>query len=220
MRTNENWPEIVDSLRGHPAKEKFLRETENCLRILGWRKTNGTMVSCPPADNISGRSDIVLLKQGGTTGLQAFPIMTESPSSMSYGMGLYVGENIRLYYKASGREGTPVCVLTVEIKEDDANGPLLCDLLSFKTFNLKSIENFCLRHYNLMRTGCSFRRWTEDFLSRDTGVDNLTDLLMEKFTSEGFEESLVREELDRLNLRVHYGKGYAAITVRNPKCLG
>ena len=48
MGTNENWPEIVDSLqpylKGAPAKEKFLKETENSLKILGWRKTNGTMV--------------------------------------------------------------------------------------------------------------------------------------------------------------------------------
>lgn len=125
-------------------------------------------------------------------------------------------EKIRLYYKAPARENTPVCVLTAEIRENNANGPLLCDLLSFKAFNLKSMENFCLRRYNLMRTGGSFRQWKEDFLSGDTGVENLAGLLMEKFMAEGFEESLVREELDRLDLRVRYEKGHAAITLRNP----
>lgn len=220
MGTNENWPEIVDSLRpylkGAPAKEKFLKETENSLKILGWRKTNGTMVSHSPADGNPGGPDLLLLKQGETTGLQAFPVMTEPPTFMNHTAGLYAGENIRLYYKAPARENTPVCVLTAEIREDDANGPLLCDLLSFKAFNLKSMENFCLRRYNLMRTGGSFRQWTEDFLSGDTGVENLAGLLMEKFMAEGFEESLVREELDRLDLRVRYEKGHAAITLRNP----
>lgn len=73
MGTNENWPEIVDSLRpylkGAPAKEKFLKETENSLKILGWRKTNGTMVSHSPVDGNPGGADIILLKQRETTGL-------------------------------------------------------------------------------------------------------------------------------------------------------
>lgn len=43
MKTNENWPEIVDTLRpytnGSPAKGRRLKDIENCLRFLGWRKT-------------------------------------------------------------------------------------------------------------------------------------------------------------------------------------
>lgn len=35
--------------------------------------------------------------------------------------------------------------------------------------------------------------------------------------AEGFEESLVREELDKLGLRVSYKKGHAAITLRYPE---
>ena len=39
MKTNENWPEIVDTLRpytnGSPAKGRRLKDIENCLRFLG-----------------------------------------------------------------------------------------------------------------------------------------------------------------------------------------
>ncbi|MFR5926907.1 hypothetical protein [Phocaeicola vulgatus] len=175
------------------------------------------MVSCPPEDRSSGKPDIVLLKRGKDAGLQAFPVMTESPGEMVYAMGLYIGDNIRLYYNAPGEKGTPACVLTAEIRVDDANGPLLCDLLSFKGFNLKSMENFCLRRYNLVRTGGSFLQWTEDFLSGSTGTGNVAGLLREKFMAEGFEESLVREELDKLGLRVSYKEGHAAITLRYPE---
>lgn len=38
-----------------------------------------------------------------------------------------------------------------------------------------------------------------------------------KFMAEGFEESLVREELDKLGLRVSYKEGHAAITLRYPE---
>ena len=181
MKTNENWAEIVDTLHpyldGSREKERYLKDIGNCLRFLGWRKTNGTMVSCPPEDRSSGKPDIVLLKRGKDAGLQAFPVMTESPGEMVYAMGLYIGDNIRLYYN----------------------------------------ENFCLRRYNLVRTGGSFLQWTEDFLSGSTGTGNVAGLLREKFMAEGFEESLVREELDKLGLRVSYKEGHAAITLRYPE---
>lgn len=42
MKTNEDWSEIVDTLRpylnGNPAKEKLLKDVENCLRFLGWKR--------------------------------------------------------------------------------------------------------------------------------------------------------------------------------------
>lgn len=139
------------------------------------------------------------------------------PDSMAYTTGLYMGENIRLYYKPGEKTDRPVCVLTVELREDDANGPVLCDLLSYKEFDLKSMENFCLRRYNLIRTGGSFRQWVEDFLSGSIGTENLTGLLRERFMADGFEESLVREELDKLAIRVRHEKGHAAIILRHPE---
>lgn len=221
MKTNKDWPEIVDTLRpylnGNSARERHLRDVENCLRVLGWKKTNGTMRSRSTSDGESGKPAITLLKREGDFGWQTFPVMTESPDDMTYATGLYIRENIRLYYRPDCGTGIPVCVLTAEFREDDTNGPLLCALLSYKEFNLQSVENFCLRRYNLMRTGGSFRQWVEDFLSGSTGTKNITGLLREKFMSEGFEDSLIREELGKLGLRVHYEKGHAVITLRYPE---
>ena len=45
---NENWPEIVEDLspclRPGAIKGDYLRDVGYCLRYLGWKKTNGTMV--------------------------------------------------------------------------------------------------------------------------------------------------------------------------------
>ncbi|MFS2421055.1 MULTISPECIES: hypothetical protein [Bacteroidaceae] len=175
------------------------------------------MRSHSTSDGESGKPAITLLKREGDSGWQAFPVMTESPDGMTYATGLYIRENIRLYYRPDSGTGIPVCVLTAEFREDDTNGPLLCALLSYKEFDLKSVENFCLRRYNLMRTGGSFRQWVEDFLSGSSGTKNITGLLRERFISEGFEESLIREELEKLGLRVRYEKGHAVITLRYPE---
>lgn len=48
-------------------------------------------------------------------------------------------------------------------------------------------------------------------------IFHLVFTLREKFMAEGFEESLVREELDKLGLRVSYKEGHAAITLRYPE---
>ena len=46
---NENWPEIVETLipyfETNSVEGDYQREIENCLKFLGWKKTNGTMVS-------------------------------------------------------------------------------------------------------------------------------------------------------------------------------
>lgn len=77
MKTNENWAEIVDTLHpyldGSREKERYLKDIGNCLRFLGWRKTNGTMVSCLPEDRSSGKPDIVLLKRGRMPDCRHFP---------------------------------------------------------------------------------------------------------------------------------------------------
>lgn len=211
MKTNEDWSEIVDTLRpylnGNPAKEKLLKDVENCLRFLGWKKTNGTMRSRSTSDGESGKPAITLLKREGDSGWQAFPVMTESPDGMTYATGLYIRENIRLYYRPDSGTGIPVCVLTAELREDDTNGPLLCALLSYKEFDLQSVENFCLRRYNLIRTGGSFRQWVEDFLSGSTGTKNITGLLREKFMSEGLEDSLIRRNWRNSDLGYAMKKG-------------
>ena len=105
MKTNENWPEIVDTLRpytnGSPAKGRRLKDIENCLRFLGWRKTNGTMSACTTAEENSGEPAIVLSKRDGRSGLQRFPVMTAPQTAWHIPQG-YIWE------KTSGFITNPV----------------------------------------------------------------------------------------------------------------
>ena len=45
---NENWFEIVEILRNtldsNYSKAEFVSAVENCFRVLGWRKTNGSLI--------------------------------------------------------------------------------------------------------------------------------------------------------------------------------
>lgn len=85
---NENWPEIVADLshylKPEAVKGDYLRDIGYCLRYLGWKKTNGTMVFRDvklSGGNDSGQPDILLCKKGKDgVPLPALPVVIELPA--------------------------------------------------------------------------------------------------------------------------------------------
>ena len=86
---NENWPEIVEDLspclRPGAIKGDYLRDVGYCLRYLGWKKTNGTMVfrdMWHSGGDDSGHPDILLCKkEKDGTCLPVLPVVVELPDS-------------------------------------------------------------------------------------------------------------------------------------------
>ena len=87
---NENWPEIVETLipyfETNSVEGDYQREIENCLKFLGWKKTNGTMVSqytLPIGNSNSIRPDIVLWRKNEhDTQSPVLPIEIKRPSNI------------------------------------------------------------------------------------------------------------------------------------------
>lgn len=138
---NENWPEIVETLipyfETNSVEGDYQREIENCLKFLGWKKTNGTMVSqytLPIGNSNSIRPDIVLWRKNEhDTQSPVLPIEIKRPSNiqnerqenqlMSYmrqlklNVGLYIGEKIQLYYDIPMMERIPFVYLQRKLKK-------------------------------------------------------------------------------------------------------
>lgn len=240
---NENWPEIVETLLPYfgvnSAEGDCQREIEICLKFLGWKKTNETMrsqLTLPIGNNSSIRPDIVLWKKNANgVPTPVLPIEIKRPSNirnerqenqlMSYmrqlklNVGLYIGEKIELYYDVPNDGESPVCVFTVEIQKEDANGSTICDLLTYDTFSLKDVEAFCYEQYQRIQARNNLHRQFTEFLSPDNGVKNMLSLLKEKFMKAGSEESAINEEIANVVLTVHYEKNnaVASLSVRNPQ---
>lgn len=119
-------------------------------------------------------------------------------------VGLYIGEKIQLYYDIPNDGENPICVFTAEIKKEDTNGSIICDLLSYDKFNLEKIETFCNEQYKKIQARNNLHRRVSEFLSEGNGVKNMISLLKDKFTAEGFEESAINEEFANLTLTIHY----------------
>lgn len=161
---NENWSEIVEDLspylKPEPVKGDYLRDIGYCLRYLGWKKTNGTMVFRDmrlSSGDDSGQPDILICKKDKDgTPLPVLPVVIELPDREPSGrlalsmrrlkldIGLYIGKNIRLYYQAPGYENEPACVFTANFQKDDMNGNAICDLLLYDSFSPDKMDGFVM----------------------------------------------------------------------------
>ena len=224
---NENWIEIVTTLQPYikcnSTETKYQQEIENCLKFLGWRSSNKTMqsqVTIPIGNNNSIRPDIVLYKNG----IPVLPIEIKRPNNtcnikqesqlMSYmrqlrlNIGLYIGENIQLYYDNPNDLDNPTCVLRIEFREDDVNGSIFCEMLSYEKFDITSLENFCKKHYNQIVARNNLQeRFNEFFFSSDANKNIIT-LIKDKFLKEGFEEKALEYELEKLTFKIERKQSY------------
>ncbi len=176
-------------------------------------------------NNNSIRPDIVLYKKEDSVLVPVLPIEIKRPSNTCSGrqqsqlqsymlqlrlnVGLYIGENIQLYYDNPDDRSDSICVLKVEFREDDINGEKLCDLLYYPKFDIKNLEDFCKERYNQIIARNNLQQRFDEFFSPSNAVKNVMALLKEKFLKEGYEEDVLDDELQKLSLSVVWEKNPA-----------
>lgn len=220
---NDNWIEIVRTLQPYvkcnSTEPKYQQEIENCLKFLGWRNSNNTMqsqVTINIGHKNSIRPDIVLYKNG----IPVLPIEIKRPNNicnskqesqlMSYmrqlrlNVGLYVGENIQLYYDNPEDLDNPSSVFRVDFREDDANGEVFCEMLSYGKFDINNLEDFCKEHYNQIIARNNLQQRFLEYFAESNVTKNIKSLLKEKFVKEGFDEYVLEEELRKLICRFEW----------------
>ena len=81
-----------------------------------------------------------------------------------------LGEKIQLYYDIpNDGENSHLVYLPAEIKKEDTNGSIICDLLSYDKFNLEKIETFCNEQYKKIQARNNLHRRVSEFLSEGNG---------------------------------------------------
>lgn len=232
---NDNWIEIVDTLKpyiyNNSTEVKYQQEIENCLKFLGWRSSNKTMqsqVSINIGNRNSLRPDIILFKENKPV----LPIEIKRPCNTCKGsqksqlqsymrqlrlnIGLYVGENMQLYYDNPDDLDDPICVFVAELDKENKNGIVLCDLLSYGRFEINKIEEFCKEHYNQIIARNNFQQRFRDFFSDDDANKNILSLLKEKFIKEGFDADVVENELSKLSIVTNWNNNINNTSLSSP----
>lgn len=84
MKTGLKLWRICHLVLDRAIKGDYLRDVGYCLRYLGWKKTNGTMVfrdMWHSGGDDSGHPDILLCKEKDGTCLPVLPVVVELPDS-------------------------------------------------------------------------------------------------------------------------------------------
>lgn len=222
LNMNDNWIEIVETLQpcinGNFTELKYQQEIENCLKYLGWRSSNRTMqsqVTINIGNNNFIRPDIVLYKNNQPV----LPIEIKRPNNVcnirqesqlvSYmrqlrlNVGLFIGENIQLYYDCPDFD-RPISILKVELCAEDAYGDFVCEMFSYEKFDIENLEHYCKERYNQIIAHNNFQLRLDEFLSDKNASNNIVALIREKFAKEGFDASVMDGELEKYEFKVIY----------------
>lgn len=225
----ENWLEIYDILSycisNVVMESTYQREIENCFKILGWRKTNGTLqsqITIPIGSNNFIRPDIVLQKENENgTCVPLIAVEIKRPDNIkserqelqlfSYmrqlrlNFGLYIGEKIQLFYDAQDNKenpiATPVPVLTVNIKDTDNNGEIFCELFTYSSCSADRIESFCKDSLKRKQEYTRLKERISDFVL--DAEENIKELIKNMLLTEGFTEERIDKELSKIDIHVN-----------------
>lgn len=214
----DTWKEIVsdlsDLLDCNSKENEYQKAIENCLKLLGWKKSNNTMI---PQYNLhigsvnSLRIDIVLCKNEKPV----LPIEIKRPNvecktkdkqitsymrQLKSNIGLYIGENIQIYYDVpDNSKESAISVFKVEFLEDDEKGLELCNLLSYDNCSKEKLEEFSKDCYEKIIETKNLKQRLNDFLSSANQENNIKDLIKTKFIEEGFKEENIEKELENIS---------------------
>lgn len=214
-----NWKEIAISLQKHKnsnSKEDiFENEIIACLKLLGWRETNGSIQrqkDIPIGNNNSIRIDILLKKNESTF----LPIEIKRPLNicterqelqlLSYmrqlksQVGLLIGDTIRLYYD-SPDDNMPFLILESQIDPSDPNGVTLCNLINYSSASINSTVEYSIAEYNKLQS----LKVLEDKVSAffNNAEENIKDLIVQYFNKSTGDLSHIRHLIENYTITVN-----------------
>lgn len=151
---NDNWKEIVDELHpllGKSTKNEFKIAIESCFKVLGWRKTNGSMLQNRSLIK-GGMVDLILtMPQEDGTRKPCFPVFVKKEGNtaliqsameeFSVNMAISFGDTVSLFYRTDN-DAAVKCICDIKYDVSDENGSDVCGLLSSTSFSMDNLEAY------------------------------------------------------------------------------
>lgn len=197
----DNWNEIVDILKSSSVsnRQELLSDIQNCLRLLGWKKTNGSMITDYQIDN-SLKIDIALVYPGKTSCLPVyampFRVCTDTMrifDALNCKALILIGKTIDIYWKNNYTE--PICVCRIPLMPGDEVGLRFIDLLRADTFNEIKFHSFC-EELEIDKLSVNRLRKSIGYLIENPL--NIRSIVKEHLVKEGFNEDLLEKELQHI----------------------
>lgn len=212
---NDNWKEIAAILKEETSNtvspEELRIETEGCFRMLGWRKTNGslkyldntkgTLGLCYKNDNVVLVIDVNISLSPNEREQNLGKVM----DTVDCKQGILVSDKLRIYYLDSYTKA-PCCIMSIPLEENNEQGSLFCDLFTYKEFSKEKVTSFFNELFSKIPARGNLRKRIIDISSNE---NKLLDIFGKYLISEGFSENDVKEELSDFHLTaIFMGKSF------------
>ncbi len=221
---NDNWNEIVSILKEGASNavspDEIRIETEGCFRMLGWRKTNGslkylddtkgTIGLCHLDDKVVLIIDVNITSSPNEREKDLGKAMLETNCKQ----GILVSDKLRIYYLDSYTKD-PSCIMSISLEENNEQGSLLCDLFTYNEFNKEKVASYFNEMFSKIPARGNLRKKIIDISSHE---NKLLEIFGKYLISEGFSEDDVKEELSDFHLTATFmGKSFEQNTAKSPK---
>lgn len=217
----ELWNEISYDLSACRSAQVLEKDYENaivqCLAILGWKKYLGEIMTQYPVQ--VGRetklADIVV----SSGGIERFVVEVKRPGHhicpedemqmFSYmrlvrhqvSFGLYIGDDIRLYYDDSSSTSYPEPILVVDITKDNPDGFKLVELFLKDNFSEEKLQSFCLQRKSELEREEHIRREIHRLVSDQEGA-YLKQLYADNCVAQGLGDDFAARVLENITISI------------------
>lgn len=212
---NEICADLQDCIKRDVLEKEYEETIANCMRLLKWRKYDGEIITQYPIQvgHETKLADIVL----SSNGVEQFVIEVKRPSHtiqeedkkqlLSYmrmlkhpvKFGIYIGENIRLFYDDLTSEPTEIC--TIAISEDDPNGIKFLELCHKDNYTPQAILDF----YEDIKHKQAEEQEKKDTVAKilnDREGEGFRELLREKLLIEGHADEWIDDVFGQFKIMV------------------
>ena len=213
------WNEICFDLSECKRRNVLEKDYENaivqCLAILGWKKYLGEITTQYPVQvgHETKLADIVV----SSVGIEQFVIEVKRPGHticqederqmFSYMrllkhqvmFGLYIGDDIRLYYDDRSSQSFPEPLFIVDIVKDNPDGVRFVELFAKESFDIEKLQEFCRQKKEDLNKEQRIREEVEMLLSGN-GEELFRRLYCEDCISRGLEDEFAKRVLEKISV--------------------
>lgn len=198
----DNWNEIVDILKSSSVsnKQEFLSDIQSCFRLLGWKKTNGSMITNYQIDD-SLMVDIALVYSSKTPCLPvyAMPLCAhintrEIFNILNCKVLILIGETINIYWKNNNAK-EPICICCIPLIPSNEIGLRFTDLLQADKFNEIMFHSFCEELEMDKLPANRLHKSIEYLIANPLTIKSI---VKEHFMNQGFDEELLGKEFQHI----------------------
>ena len=212
LKQNDNWFEIVETIKpiieARSSYNTFYNSVVTCFRLLGWKKSKGTIITFPSNDSNlrDGWFSLTIEKDklhipivpldlnDSYTEESGLMVLFRTMEEWNCKVGLLFSETIQVFYKNKNDATLPICISTINLDKSDLYGYALCNLFSFHSFSYRQLELFCEREYDKIPSISNVIKRIHT-ISKDSRLINK--LLKDYLMTEGFDEDVINGALEK-----------------------